>query len=78
MARRTFGKGDPGTIRSKEDEHLLVVLRYVEQNPLRARLVARAERRRWSSLEGIAAAKPAPWLVAGPARCPGEQAGSTH
>jgi putative transposase len=34
----------------QEDDHLLTVLRYVERNPLRARLVARAEDWRWSSL----------------------------
>jgi len=32
------------------DEHLLRVCRYVERNPLRANLVDRAERWRWSSL----------------------------
>jgi len=32
------------------DHHLLTVLRYVEANPLRARLVPRAEAWRWSSL----------------------------
>jgi putative transposase len=50
----------------EEDEHLLVVLRYIERNPLRARLVERAENWRWSSLEGIAAGKPAPCLDPGP------------
>jgi putative transposase len=34
----------------QEDEHLLTVLRYVERNPLRAKLVRRAEQWRWSSL----------------------------
>jgi putative transposase len=34
----------------EEDEHLLTVLRYVERNALRARLVRRAENWRWSSL----------------------------
>lgn len=34
----------------EEDEHLYTVLRYVERNPLRAGLVARAEQWRWSSL----------------------------
>ncbi len=34
----------------EEDQHLITVIRYVEQNPLRARLVARAERWPWSSL----------------------------
>jgi putative transposase len=33
----------------QEDEHLLTVLRYVERNPVRANLVARAELWRWSS-----------------------------
>jgi putative transposase len=32
------------------DDHLLTVLRYVERNPVRAGLVARAEDWRWSSL----------------------------
>jgi putative transposase len=32
------------------DHHLLTVLRYVEANPVRARLVARAEAWEWSSL----------------------------
>ncbi len=41
----------------QKDAHLLTVLRYVERNPLRARLVDRAEDWRWSSLaeEGPAA-----------------------
>lgn len=34
----------------ESDEHLLTVLRYVERNPLRARLVDRAEDWLWSSL----------------------------
>src|SRR5438309_2234837 len=34
----------------EEDEHLYTLLRYVERNPLRAGLVARAEDWRWSSL----------------------------
>ena len=32
------------------DEHFLAVARYVERNPLRAKLVERAEEWRWSSL----------------------------
>ncbi len=36
----------------QDDEHLITVLRYVERNPLRAELVARAEHWRWSSLPG--------------------------
>ena len=34
----------------KKDEHLLTVLRFVERNPLRAKLVQRAQDWRWSSL----------------------------
>lgn len=34
----------------QEDEHFLTVCRYVERNPLRARLVRQAENWRWSSL----------------------------
>src|SRR5258706_8667743 len=34
----------------EEDEHLLAVLRYVERNPLRAKLVRRAEAGRWGGL----------------------------
>jgi putative transposase len=50
----------------REDGHLLTVLRCIERNPLRGRLVERAEHWRWSSLEGIAAVRPAPWLDLGP------------
>src|SRR5260221_3441967 len=34
----------------QDDAHLLTLLRYVESNPLRAKLVTRAEQWRWSSL----------------------------
>src|SRR5262245_12123901 len=34
----------------QDDEHFLTVLRYVERNPLRAKMVRRAEQWRWSSL----------------------------
>ena len=34
----------------QRDEHVLTVLRYVERNPLRARLVRRAENWQWGSL----------------------------
>jgi putative transposase len=35
---------------AETDDHLYTLCRYVERNPLRARLVQRAERWRWSSL----------------------------
>jgi putative transposase len=34
----------------QDDRHFLTVLRYIERNPLRARLVKRAEAWRWASL----------------------------
>jgi putative transposase len=40
----------------QEDDHLLVVLRYIERNPLRAHLVERAEQWPWSSLSAAAPA----------------------
>jgi putative transposase len=53
--RHSAGSGHlyQGRFRSfpaQEDEHFLTVCRYVERNPLRAGLVARAEHWRWSSL----------------------------
>ena len=39
----------------QEDDHLRVVLRYIERNPLRAALVERAEDWPWSSLHGASA-----------------------
>jgi putative transposase len=41
------------------DEHLVSVIRYVERNPLRAGLVARAEEWRWGSLYRRAQSNPA-------------------
>jgi putative transposase len=54
-AHRAIGSGHVYQSRFKhfmieEDAHLLTVLRYVERNALRARLVRRAERWRWCSL----------------------------
>jgi putative transposase len=37
----------------EEDDHLLVVLRYIERNPLRAKLVEQAEDWSWSSLKWL-------------------------
>jgi REP-associated tyrosine transposase len=52
--RHTVGTGHvyQGRFKSfvvQEDGHLLTVCRYVERNPVRARLVERAEQWRWSS-----------------------------
>lgn len=48
----------------QEDEHLLVVLRYIERNPVRAGLVQRAEDWLWSSACAVVAG--GPLLDAGP------------
>ncbi len=48
------------------DAHLLTVLRYVERNPLRANLVARAEDWAWSSLPGFCAQPRPTMLHSGP------------
>ena len=50
----------------QQDSHLLTVLRYVERNPLRARLVRRAENWQWSSLHDIATRRRPEWLIDGP------------
>ena len=50
----------------QEDEHLLVVLRYIERNPLRAGLVERAEEWSWSSLGAVASGRAEPLLDPGP------------
>ena len=55
LHRNSVGSGHlyQGTYKSfpiEDDQHFLTVCRYVEQNPLRAGLVQRAEDWRWSSL----------------------------
>jgi hypothetical protein len=52
----------------QQDEHLLTVLRYVERNPLRAKLVERAQDWPWSSLTVLHASSPA--LILHPGPCP--------
>lgn len=52
---KSIGEGHlyQGTFKSfpiETDQHLTTVIRYVEQNPLRAKLVTRAEDWQWSSL----------------------------
>jgi putative transposase len=46
----------------QEDDHFFTVCRYVERNPLRAKLVTRAEQWRWSSLWHRCHATGMPWL----------------
>jgi len=50
----------------QQDEHLLTVLRYIERNPVRSGLVARAEQWRWSSLRGRDRSSPSSLLHPSP------------
>lgn len=52
------------------DEHLLTVLRYVERNPLRANLVARAELWPWTSLSWRKGGTRPTMLADWPIECP--------
>jgi putative transposase len=54
----------------QQDDHYYAVCRYVERNPLRANLVARAEQWRWSSLWHRVQATGVPWLTDGPLPLP--------
>jgi putative transposase len=54
----------------QEDDHYFTVCRYVERNPLRAKLVKRAELWRWSSLWHRVHATQVPWLSDGPMPMP--------
>jgi len=47
----------------QQDEHLLTVCRYVERNPVRAKLVRRAQSWRWSSLWQRGQAEGPEWLL---------------
>ena len=54
----------------EQDEHLLTVLRYIELNPVRAHLVARAEDWRWSSARAWRESVRDPLVEAGPVARP--------
>jgi putative transposase len=54
----------------QQDEHLLAVLRYVERNPLRARLVRSADDWNWSSLRERLSDEPAELIHPGPVSLP--------
>jgi putative transposase len=69
----TIYQGRYKAIPVKDDRHFLVVCRYVERNPVRARLASSAEDWRWSSasavqcgpritLDAWPVARPEPWL----------------
>lgn len=54
----------------QQDEHFLTVLRYVERNPLRAKLVRQAQNWRWSSLYSLLHKEHLHFLAPGPVRRP--------
>ena len=55
----------------EQDEHLLTVLRYIERNPVRAKLAKRAERWAWSSARYWQEEAVHPtYLAAGPVKRP--------
>jgi putative transposase len=54
----------------QQDHHLLTVMRYVERNALRARLVERAEDWRWGSLAWRSARRPPVTITPSPAPLP--------
>ena len=47
----------------QDDEHLLVVLRYIEANPLRAAMVSDLDDYRWSSYPAHGLGRPDPLLA---------------
>jgi putative transposase len=54
----------------EQDAHLLTVLRYIERNPVRASMVARAEDCRWSSAHAWRESVRGPCVEAGPVTRP--------
>ncbi|MBI2809038.1 MAG: transposase [Planctomycetes bacterium] len=54
----------------EEDDHCLRLLRYIERNPLRAKLVRKAANWRWSSLGRTQLGLPGPPLEVGPVARP--------
>ena len=54
----------------EQDAHLLTVLRYIERNPVRASMVARAEDWRWSSARAWIESLRSPCVEAGPVTRP--------
>jgi putative transposase len=74
-SRHTAGTGPiyQGRFKSfpvQADDHYFKVCRYVERNPLRAKLVKRAEQWRWSSLWHRTHATQVSWLGDGPLPLP--------
>ena len=62
----------------QQDEYLLVALRYVERNPLRANLVKRAEEWPWSSLKWWGSDRAPGFLAAAPIERPADWRGRVN
>jgi putative transposase len=62
----------------EQDDHLLTVLRYVERNPVRANLVRRAEKWKWSSARHWGIEDGPEFLTAGPVRRPKDWPGGVN
>ena len=79
LAHNTVGTGTiyQGRFKAipvKDDRHFLTVCRYVERNPVRARLVSRVEDWEWSSASSVS--RPSgPFLHEWPVPRPGDRAG---
>ena len=59
-------RGERFTLEKEESRHLLTVLRYVERNPLRARLIRCVDGWPWSSLALIGQSERPDWHSEGP------------
>ena len=61
---------------TESDEHLLTVLRYIERNPVRAKLVRKSEKWRWSSARHWQKSEGRPsYLIPGPVQRPKDWTG---
>jgi putative transposase len=49
-----------------DEEYALICARYIEQNPVRARMVTAIDEYRWSSYRCLALGEPSDWLVPHP------------
>ena len=62
----TLWAGRPRALPITDERYWLTCLRYVEQNPVRAKMVARPSDYKWSSFRAHALGQPTPWLTLHP------------
>ena len=62
----TLWAGRPRVLPLTDERYWLTCLRYVEQNPVRAKMVARPSDYKWSSFRAHALGEPTPWLALHP------------